>query len=417
MLPKFLMRMLKRGGYGPGFMQRFAVYDNDMRASLAKSSGRIWIHAVSVGEVFVALKYMEEMRSAGISDSFILTVTTSTGHGIAEKRLHSDDLLLYFPVDFPIVVRRALKTMAPKAIILTECELWPNMIRYAVGRGIPVCMINGRISESSFRGYRKLSIFTSRMLKMISLMQVQTEMDSERLLALGADPGKVKIVGSSKYDVVSIEPESEGRAWSTLGACGMGRDNIILVGGSTWPGEEAALLRSFVSLKSKCPSLKLVLVPRHAERRAEVQAEIERHKLSFVKKSTMIDGSSEDVDVLLADTTGELMDLYSCASVIFVGKSLTEHGGQNFIEPAYYGKPVITGPNLENFPVVAQDFISSEAIIQVDSEESLRNELSRLIADSDLRDQYGQSARRVVEANRGSVSRNVEALKKALSTA
>jgi 3-deoxy-D-manno-octulosonic-acid transferase len=411
MLPKFLLRMVKRGGYSDGFMQRFGCYDSETMREL-EGEGRMWVHAVSVGEVFVALKFMEEIRGRKESQSFVLTVTTSTGHDVAMKNMDKRDVLLYFPVDFPFVVKKVLGLIKPSVLVLTEGELWPNLIRLARDRDIPVVIINGRVSDSSYKGYKTLSFFASRLLNRMNLFLVQTETDADRLIDLGAKKESVHVLGSAKYDVVSFDEDGEGKAWSLLSACGIGRDDLVILGGSTWPGEERALLKAFDALKKEHPSLKLVLVPRHAERREEVESELREFGVTYLKRSAMDDAGDSPVDVLLVDTTGELKNLYSCASVIFIGKSLTEHGGQNFIEPAFFGKPIIVGPNLENFPVAAQDFLSREAIVQVDDEDELCGALKRILSDSNVRAELGSKAKSVVNEMRGTVARSVDLISK-----
>ena len=338
MLPHFLLRMWRRGGYRRGFLQRFGIYSEDVLRQL-KTRNRIWIHAVSVGEIHVALRFADELRTLDPETSFVVTTTTSTGHAVAEKKMREEDVLLYFPSDFPAIMNRVLNVLKPKAVILTESELWPNLIRLAKKRNIPVILINGRISESSYKGYKLLKVFFSRIVRQIDLFLVQTAFEEECLTWLGVDKTRIKVLGTAKYDVVRIDPAGGGKARQILELAGIALDDLIVTGGSTWPGEERILLDVFKRLKPSFPRLRLVLVPRHAERRAEVEAEIRRSGLNYARRSDLanahLPGSS--VDVLLVDSTGELMWFYGCASVVFVGKSLTSHGGQNIIEPAFLG--------------------------------------------------------------------------------
>ena len=409
MLPRFLWRMRRRGGYSKGFLQRFGIYAPEIRKRLAQP-GRIWIHAVSVGEVYVALRFVEALRESDPGIGFVLTTTTSTGHRIAEAHLHRADVLLYFPVDFPPVVRRVLNTLQPRMLLLTENELWPNLLRAAKRRGIPVILINGRISESSFRGYRLLSWITRPALRMVDLFLVQSELDRSRLLQVGAEDSRIEVMGSAKYDVVRDDPESEDRARAILGMAGMSIDDLLLVAGSTWPGEERVLLQIYRELRVTCPRLKLLLVPRHMERRSEVEDEIVRQGLPHLRRSDLADRPAGDVgaDILLVDSTGELTSLYTVASVIFVGKSLMSTGGQNVIEPALPGKAIVVGPHLENFPDVAADFLKADALIQVQDAEELSSAIGRLVENEQLRTDYGRRARALVESRRGVVNASVE---------
>jgi len=410
MLPRFIRRMLRRGGYGPGFGQRFGRYDAGTLARL-RARRRLWVHAVSVGEVFIALRFMRELRSRAPEYAFVLTTNTSTGRAVAEKRIAKDDILLYVPADFPWIVRRALRAFAPAALILTESELWPNMMRLSRRHGARLVLVNGRITDSSYRGYRRLRVFFGRAVRLFDLCFVQTEADRARLEGLGAAPARVRVVGSAKYDGPEPDPAGEEQARLALREAGFPDDAIVLLGGSTWPGEEAALLDVYRALKPRHPELRLVLVPRHVERRAEIEAEIGRAGLTHLRRSALNGQAREGrQDVVLVDTTGEMMGFYAAADIVFVGKSLTEHGGQNFVEPAALGKPVLTGPNLENFPVVAEDFRRAEALLQVATVAELQERIRRLLADPSERAALGERARSVVAQHRGVLAGTADAV-------
>ena len=411
LIPRFLYRMWRRGGYVPGFAQRFAILDAAQIATIRERQ-RIWIHAVSVGEVLVALRFIEVFRSEEPGAAFVLTTVTSTGHSVAKKRMHPRDVLLYFPLDFTTIIKRELELIKPRAVILVEGELWPNLIRLAKQRAIPVVLINGRLSARSSRGYRMVGSFFKRGINLIDLICLQSKYDEERLLALGADPHRVKVMGTGKYDVAEHGVDVGDKAWALLEAVGIGRSNQILVGGSTWSGEERILLHAFTKLRSLFPELRLVLVPRHFERAVSVAAEIERAGLNYSRRSSMDEtgqgDSAPQCDVLLVDTTGELMSFYACATVIFVGKSMTSHGGQNIIEPAMFGAPIVTGTHMENFPGVVDDFTESNALLQVSSEQELEETLSRLLADEELRKTYGSRAADVVFRKKGTLPKTVQ---------
>jgi 3-deoxy-D-manno-octulosonic-acid transferase len=411
MLPKFILRMCRRGGYAKGFMQRFGVYSRHLRSRIGE--GRIWIHAVSVGEVYVALAFLEEMRRQDKAARYVLSTTTSTAHKIALTKLDPDDVLIYFPVDFPWAIRRVLRIVKPSSIILTECELWPNFIRLASRSNVPVSMINGIISDGSYKGYHSLRWVFGPILKCMSLCLVQSQSDADKLIKIGADPAHVQVMGSAKYDVAEGASASPAEARKLLSACGVDEQGLVLLGGSTWPGEEDALMDIFKSLKECYKDLKLVLVPRHAERRKEVEGEILRNGLSFRKRSDLKGEVIEkrDVDVLLVDVTGELMNFYACASLVFVGKSLTVHDGQNIIEPASLGKPVVVGPYMEKFPVVTSDFLEANAIVQVASKKELQDAIVLFLEDKDMRDQYGKRAAEVVKSHLGVIAKSVELIR------
>lgn len=404
MLPRFLLRMRRRGGYRRGFLQRLGVYSAALATQL-QSRRRIWMHAVSVGEVFVALRFMEELRARRPGAAFVLTTNTSTGHAIAEKNLGADDILLYFPVDFPPIVRRVLRRLNPEALVLVEAEWWPNLVRQARRRGIPVMLLNGRLSDRSYRRYRKARFLTRRLLPMIDLLCVQGEEERRRFADLGADPARIRVMGSAKYDVAGaingVIP-----AATLLERAGFGPDAQLLVGGSTWPGEEAVLLDIYRRLRASHPAARLALAPRHMERAGAVASEIEKHGLSLRRWSRAARGAAEAAgapDVLLVDTTGELRHFYAAASVIFIGKSLCSHGGQNVIEAAVFAKPIIVGPHMENFRSVMADFLAAGALIQVPDRGCLELAIRELWRDDARRRKLGENARQVVQRKAGAI--------------
>jgi 3-deoxy-D-manno-octulosonic-acid transferase len=291
------------------------------------------------------------------------------------------------------------------------------MVRRAHALGVPVFLVNGRVSPSSFRGYRRLTVFTRRIFPLFELLCVQSQRDRERLLELGAPPDRIHVLNSAKYEVADADPEAERQAAAVLRSAGFTPDRQLLLGGSTWPGEEGCLLDAYAALRDKRPSLALVLAPRHAERRAEVIEEIARRRMRHQLRSGLaVDGSPvlEPPDVLVIDTTGELRHYYPHAAVIFIGKSLTSHGGQNIIEPALHGRPIVVGPNMENFPVVMADFRAADAIRQVEGERALPGAIEALLADPSAARQMGENAAELVRKKRGGVRDTVRLIGRCL---
>jgi 3-deoxy-D-manno-octulosonic-acid transferase len=411
MLPYFLFRMCRRGGYAKGFLQRVGLYDEALKAKI-RERPRVWIHAVSVGETYVALRFMEEWRRDQPEVAFVMSVNTSTARVLAGKSLNPEDALVYFPLDFLPVVRRVLNLIQPALLVLTECEFWPNLIRQAKARNCPVLLINGRMSDRSFRGYSRVRWLFSPVLRLVDCLCVQGDRDQQRYLALGVAQDCVLVTGSAKYDVALKSPGNSEQATLILRTVGMSASDLILLGGSTWPGEEEALLDYFKEARQRYPGLKLVLVPRHAERRDEVVAAIQRRGLRFVQRSTgMTEQGGGCPEVLLVDTTGELKHLYTAATVIFVGKSLIQHGGQNIIEPAACGKPVVVGPNMENFADITDEFKAGGGLIQVADGAGLIRALDELFAEGSLREGIGNRAMSLVLKNRGSLTITVQRAK------
>lgn len=416
LLPHYLARMLRRGGYAKDFAQRFGRYGGEAAARLAADGEAVWIQAVSVGELGVALTFMDALRAVRPGVRFVVTTNTSTGYALAQKRVAAPDVALYFPVDTPGVMRRVFRKIAPRAVVLVENEMWPNLIRRAGAEGVPVAMINGRISDHSFKGYRKLRFLTRRLLPGMALFCAQSRDDAEKLVALGAPAERVVETGSAKYDIAATDGASRERAARWVAALRPGGAAPVVVGGSTWPGEEEVLLDWAARAREKHPGLLLVLVPRHAERREEVLAAIAARGLSVAQRSRLNPDASDapaGADVLLVDTTGELRGFYAVADAVFVGKSLTQRGGQNPIEPAKDGRAVVVGPHMENFGSVAGDFAEAGAWVQAPDAEALAATLDRWLDDPAERARIGRAAADLVARRSGAtadMARRVAAL-------
>ena len=432
MAPQFLLRMKRRGGYRNRFADRFGRYPEEVAARLRQMNGAVWIHAVSVGEVYVAGQVMRALRERLPSARFVLSTTSSTGWKEAEKLVGPEDVLIFNPLDFPPCVRRAVEAIRPQAFILTESEIWPNVIRTCHGRGIPLFLVNARVSDRSAPGYRRLRFWFGPVLRMFTAIQAQSETDKARLVAAGAEPRTVEVTGSFKFDVANRAPEKERVVGEYLARHDAGPGRTVLLGGSTWPGEDAVLIGIFKRLSERCPNLRLVLVPRHFEKADAVQAEIEKAGLACVRRSReagegpgagraaggVAAGASPEprrpgparCPVVLGDTTGELMGFYGNADIVFVGKSLCEHGAQNMIEPCLCGAATLVGPYTENFRPVMSDLLDARALIQVPDAESLEREIGRLVEDAADREALGERGARAVFCRKGVVGRCADAL-------
>ena len=402
MLPKFLKRMMRRGGYRQDFEQRFGTYSEEMLARFAETR-RIWVHAVSVGEINIAMRFIEEYRAQNPDARFVLSTNTSTAHKIGREKIDGRDVLIYFPMDFLWVVKRVYKVINPVQLVLVECEFWPNLLHEAKRRGIPVSLINGRISDRSYRNYKKYRPYTRCQLRKIDPICVQGRQDAERMLELGARPETVKILGTAKYDLPPPAPDADALGREVLKLAGVADDALVLVAGSTWPGEEEALCKIYKTLREKHPNLFLVLIPRHVERRDDVVAAVEGQGLTCSLRSQ----GAAPADVLVVDTTGEIMTFYAVADLVFVGKSLCEHGGQNPIEPALFGKSIVVGTNMENFPAVMDDFIEAGALQQVEDFPTLEKAVTDLLDDPSAREKLGAAAAQLVESRRGVIGQMV----------
>ena len=445
LLPGFLVRMLRRGGYAARMGDRFALYPDglfgkdrplfDSHAPGTKhpapGTNFVWIHAVSVGEVQVAGQLMREWRKVEPGVRFCFSTTSSTGWKMAEREVkergegeEGRDVLIYNPLDFPNFVKSALRTVRPRAIVLTESEIWPNFIRMARKMGIPLFLINARVSDRSAPRYKAAKWFFGEVLSCFTRNFAQSDLDKARLVAAGAPEDKVEVSGSFKFDVArrNVDKEEELKDWifgQGTGNGEQGTGNRILLGGSTWPGEDEVLLgiyRRLLSTAADGSRVTLVIAPRHFEKADAVEANIRKYGFACVRRSrTKHQAPSTKHSasaVYLADTTGELMGLYGIADVVFVGKSLCAHGSQNMIEPCLCGKPTLVGPYTENFRPVMSDLLASNAIIQVKDAKELEERIVDLLGKADAG--LGARAKAAVEKRIGVVAKCVREIRGAL---
>lgn len=406
--PWYLRRMIRRGNWKAGFWQRFGCYSKAVRARLA-SDGKpvIWFHAVSVGEVNSCLRLMASLRPLLRDWAFVISTTTTTGMELIRRRAEPEITAVYYPVDLPWSVNAALTAINPRAIVIIEAEVWPNMIWAASRRGVRLFLANARLSERSYRGYRALAWLFRPVFQSFSVVFAQLESDVPRLEALGVPRERIHVVGNFKFDAVELDPVVPAELAAAIGQLGLPETARVILGGSTHAGEETVLARIYLDLKSRVSDLILFLVPRHFERAAAVAAELERLGLRVVRRSLLGGGNvaPEHVDCLLVDTTGELKYLYKYATVVFVGKSLTAHGGQNPIEPAAAGKPVVFGPYMENFESIARAFVEAGAAVQVRNQAELAHVIEQMVLDPERRRRMGEAARSVVVRYRGATDR------------
>jgi len=414
MTPYFLFRMKRRGGYKVRFGDRFGRYPQEVIDRLTKLKRPIWIHAVSVGEVYVAGQVMRALRDYKPDTKFVLSTTSSTGWKEAEKLVATEDVLIFYPLDFPSSIKRALQAIHPSMFIMTEAEIWPNMIRACHTAAIPTYLVNARISDESLPGYRLLRYWFRPILNMFTKIFAQSSSDKTRLVDMGAHPDLIEITDSFKFDVANRNPEKEASIKTFLSRFGINRQQTVLLGGSTWPGEDAILIDIFKRIRSRYPELRLVIVPRHFEKADAVQAEIEKAGLRCIRKSRLAPDATAPTDsasVILADTTGELMGFYGNADIVFVGKSLCEHGAQNMIEPCLCGAVTLVGPNTENFRPVMTDLLEAKALIQVQDAAQLEREIIRFLDDPAARHAIGMRATAAVTRRTGVVAAVVRKLR------
>lgn len=415
--PFYFLKMWRRGGWKEGFSQRFGRYDAKVKQSITNRHV-IWLHAVSVGEVNICTHLIQALEPRIPNIKIVVSTTTSTGMGELKKRLPSHIQKIYYPIDGRQWVLKALGTFHPEAVILIEAEIWPNFLWRCQDMRTPVFLINARLSDRSYRGYRRLSWLFRPLFRALSGVGCQNEADAQKLREIGCRPEAVEVLGSLKFDAVKLDERRLLDVPSLMKQLGVDSGARILVAGSTHAGEEGLMGEIFLRLRLRFPDLFLVIVPRHAERSKEVGRDLEARGLKFAYRTEVTTQTSrppQSVECLIVNTTGELKYFYEKASAIFVGKSLLAHGGQNPIEPGAMGKPMVFGPNMENFAAIADTFVKREAAIQAKDAAGLERALAELLTDPAKAAALGRNALRVVQENQGAIQRTVEMVVKHLA--
>jgi 3-deoxy-D-manno-octulosonic-acid transferase len=409
--PVLLWRMVRHGKYRTGwsekFLGRLPVRDG-VRGGAAPC---LWFHAVSVGEVLQLEPVLAELRRTLPCVEFVISTTTPTGRSVAQAKFPSDRVC-YFPLDFSWAVRQAIRRLRPTAIVLVELELWPNFVLHAHRCGIPLALINGRVSERSSRGYARIRPLMARLLGCFEILAAQNALYADRLAALGAPRDRLRVTGSIKFDRVTSDRDNPHT--TELRQCfGIGPAERVFIAGSTQHPEEAAALDAYVLLSKTYPELRLIVVPRHKERFDEVARLIESRGLPLIRRSqarATDDARHKPHAVLLLDTLGELAACWGLADVAFVGGSLTNRGGQNMIEPAGYGAALLFGPNTQNFRDVVELLLAEKAARVVQDAAELTAALADCLANPLRSQAQGSRAQKLVLGQQGATARTVELL-------
>ena len=395
--PILLWQRVVRGKRRPGLWKK-------LTGRLERRGGNdrlVWFHAVSVGEVLQLEPMISESRRLWPSLQILVTTTTATGHRLACERF-ADCHVDWFPLDFSWAVHRALRRIRPDLVVLVELELWPNFILAAHRKGIPLALVNGRVSESSFAGYRRLRWLFSRLLSRFDQLVAQNPIYAERLEELGGTPQQIQVSGSIKYD--RIETRRDNPDTQKLAEIlGIEQRSPVFVAGSTQDPEERLAIEAWDMARKTHPDLRLVLVPRHPERFDEVAETVVSMGHPLLRRSRITDRVAPRTDgpVVLLDTVGELAACWGLADVAFVGGSLTNRGGQNMIEPAAYGAAVLFGPNTQNFQDVVDELLERGGARVVADGPSLATRLVELLDDTTTAAALGDAARRLVLSRQG----------------
>lgn len=418
LLPRFLLDAFRHGKYVAGFSERLGSL------SPVLNDGRpvVWIHCVSVGETQAARPLVQGIRERFPDHLIAISTITLTGQNLAREIFKRDAAkVFYFPFDWQWVVRKTLKAINPDTVLVLETELWPGFLRECKRQQIPVALVNGRLSEQSFRRYRVIKSFMARVLSSINLAIMQTEADADRLRALGMKAAATFVSGSLKFDA-EITPATDSLTTNFRRRFQLTGESPLILAASTHAPEERIILAAFREVVSKSESgARLMIVPRHPERFAEVAALVEASGFRWVRRTASANPGDEQAQIILLDSIGELQSVYALASLVFVGGSIAKTGGHNILEPAAVGACVITGAHTHNFQAIVAGFVEADAIIQLpqmpDSEAplALAGVISQLLADSDKRDKLGKLAQRLVKENRGATERTLQLLTPLLS--
>ena len=438
LMPYWLVKGLRHGKYLSNIGERLGFSFPALAKLPANSSGAIWIHAVSVGEALSGVTLARRLKEAYPERPLIVSTTTMTGQALARERIPFADAIVYFPLDWAFCVRRALTAVRPSLVLVLETEIWPNFLREAGRRKIPVVFVSGRISDRSFARYQSylgvfgffLRPFLRKALSNASAFLMQSEKDAERVRALGAPADRVQVSGNLKYDLELPSPTPLSN-WFAAEIKRSGRSPVI-VAGSVVATEEPHALIAFGTLQGEYPKSLLVLAPRKPECFDAAAEFIDESHRKFIRRSRLpipgpaskqSDGNSnaatipDDITVLLLDSIGELASLYGLADGAFVGGSLVSSGGHNILEPAAFGKIPVFGPSMENFAEIASRFVTAGAAIQVESPEDVGVAWIELFRDPERMKRMSETARQLVANSRGAADRAMVEIAKRLDGA
>jgi 3-deoxy-D-manno-octulosonic-acid transferase len=407
--PWFIYQALRYKKYVGSLSQRMGYLPVSFNIDADES---IWIHAVSVGEVLTARPLVSDLKRRYPNLRMFLSTTTMAGQQLARRNVQDVDAVFYFPFDLGFIVRRTLDLVRPRLFIMMETEIWPNLLNECRKRGIKTAVLNGRLSARSFPRYRMVRPLMKRVLDDIDRFLVQSEESARRFIDLGADPSRVVVTGSLKFDSLDLSSTAmQARARDrVLRYFRVSQSRPVIVAGSTMRGEEPAILRAFRRVRAASPATLLVIAPRNPERFAEVEQLVRSEGWKTARRSDLAVDSEPRVDVVVLDTIGELATVYQIGTVVFVGGSLVATGGHNVLEPAVFGKPIVFGPHMENFLEIADAFVTNGAGVQLAGEHELEEAFLSLMSDPVRRARLGAAARALVEANRGAKEKSVTVL-------
>lgn len=411
-IPGMVVKLIKRGGSKENYPERFGIFSFNKKKKIESFSKNspIWVHSVSVGETQLAIEFIKKWQQQYPKRNFIISTTTTTGQELAIKKAPENIPVFYCPVDFKWFVRKTIRLVNPSMLVIFETELWPNLIVEASKYGAKPVQVNARISDHSFKNYKRFRHFIAPFMSKLSISCAQTELDAKRLRTICPSLSTIQ-TGTMKFDqeVPGIPPEVDLSKY-----LGEMNHNKVLLAASTHPGEEELIISAFKNIKSRFTNLRLIIIPRHAERGAEVAKDLKENGISYFRKSNNNKYGKEPLDCLLADTTGEMLKFINCSDIIIMGKSFAgQNEGHNIIEPAIFGKPVITGEKMKNFKFVAETMQKNNAILSVKDEE-LEAALSNLLNEPEQRKNLAENAKNTVLSHKGATQKTINILEQLL---
>ena len=410
LIPFVLLRLFFLGlnipAYRTRWQERFGFFSWEN-----KDKPVLWVHAVSVGEVNAATPIINFFLEQYPQYQILVTTVTPTGAYTIKQNFGNDVTHLYLPYDLPFSIKKFINTINPSILITMETEIWPNLYNVCEFSNIPILIVNARLSEKSSKGYRLVSGLMKQTLMKVNMIAAQTKKDAERFISFGADKDKVFVTGNLKFDItvphsITEEAESLKRYFSV--------NRPIWIAASTQEGEEEIVIKAHKKILIEYPDAILILAPRHPERVNKVAILCESADIKFVKRTEQR-RFSKDLNAYILDTLGELQLHYAASQIAFVGGSLVNTGGQNMMEPASLGLPVISGLHTYNFKEITELLSEQEALISVSNEQELANEVCKLLSDANLRHNIGEKAQQVIEKNKGNIDRLIEIVEPYLS--
>lgn len=409
--PVFIVRMLREKGFAERLRQSFGLLPEDMLRQV-EGKNCIWLHAASVGEIVATSPIVKEIKKELPGSPILISVVTEAGYAMAQRIIPEADAVIFFPLDLPWLCKRVVGRVRPRVFLPVETELWPNFLRAARRYGIPVMMVNGRISDRSVKNYHHLGSILRDMLGTVVKFCMQSTIDAQYIIRLGADPRRVVVTGNTKYDqtYTDVTDTEKQELYTQLCIADVGP---VIVAGSTHKGEEEFLLSAFAAVRGQYPLSRLIVAPRDINRASEVADLIEKSGFKAGRR-TLLKTEGGRPDVVILDTIGELGKIYSLGEIIYVGGSLVKHGGHNILEPAAHGKPILVGPHMFNFKDIYALLGGRGACETVYDAAELADKLLMILSNEEMRVKMGKQALDIILENRGAARKSALHLKELL---